>query len=289
MKKFALIIAVVFGTIVVSNAQDVLKSKQGVPILPEAGDYAIGIDATPIFNFFGNMVKINSGAAFNDPAAWNFVDGTNAIYGKYFKDAETAYRVSLRLGMVSNTDKEYSTQDQATPDPLVTVTDKQKVGQTNIIIGAGLEKHRGKGRMHGIYGAEFQFMMASYKEKYEYGNAISSTYTNPTRTSFDFDNDGISDNNLGGGTWLKEYKAGGTIGVGARAFVGAEFYILPKISVGGEFGWSLFFVKQADGSQTVEYWDGTTIKSPETKKGGAGQSGFDTDNFNGCINMTFHF
>ena len=137
MKKFALIIAVVFGAIVVSNAQE-LKSKAGVPILPEAGDYAIGIDATPIFNFFGNMIKINSGAAFADPAAWNFVDGTNAIYGKYYKDAETAYRVTVRLHGGTTTNKNYVTDDvNFASDPLAKVEDKQKVGAHDYIIGAG--------------------------------------------------------------------------------------------------------------------------------------------------------
>ncbi len=294
MKKFAFIIAVVFGTIVVSNAQD-LKSKTGVPILPEAGDYAIGIDATPIFNFFGNFVKINSGAAFADPAAWNFENTSgatnNAIIGKYFTDAETAYRVTFRLGKTSVTTKNYVIQDgQTTPDPNIVVEDKQKVSSHNYIIGAGLEKHRGKGRLVGIYGAEFQFMMTGGKTKTEYGNAISSTNTTPTTTDFTTLTAGALPNNTQRNT---EVKTGSGLGFGIRGFVGVEYFFAPKISVGGEFGWGLGFTKVGEGETTGEMWDTSTatptLKVSTSKTAGSGTSTIDTDNLGGCINLIFHF
>ena len=278
MKKFALIIAVVFGTIVASNAQDVLKSKTGVPILPEAGDYAIGIDATPIFNFFGNMVKINSGAAFADPAAWNFVDGTNAIYGKYYKDAETALRINLRIGKHSFKDVELVTDVTSTETPPAEVEDVQKISSSTIILGLGMEKHRGKGRLSGFYGGEAQLMMAGYKEKYEYGNALSTT--NPAHTS-----------TFGQAPGLLTLKNGSTFGFGVRAFVGVEYFFAPKISVGGEFGWGIMFAKEGKGKTEVEAWDVASGGPKTTEAETAGESNFDidTDNFGGCINLTFHF
>lgn len=282
MKKFALIITVVFGTMMVSNAQDDLKSKHGVPIVPEEGDWAIGIDATPIFNFFGNFVKINSGAAFADPATWSFVDGTNAIYGKYYKDAETAFRCAIRLGSGTTTNKNYVTQDGQS-DPLVTVEDKEKVGSHNIVLGAGLEKHRTKGRLSGFYGAEAQIMKSGGKSKYTYGNAFSSTNTAPTTTDFG--------TNIVGAARITEGKDGSGFGFGIRAFIGVEYFFAPKISVGGEFGWGLGIASVGDGEVTTEYWDAAnnTIKTSTSKTAGGGQSGFDNDNFGGCINMTFHF
>ena len=45
MKKTIVLVALAFGSISVSS-QD-LTSKKGEPILPEAGDWGIGIDATP--------------------------------------------------------------------------------------------------------------------------------------------------------------------------------------------------------------------------------------------------
>ena len=278
MKKFALIIAVVFGTIVASNAQDVLKSKAGVPILPEAGDYAIGIDATPIFNFFGNMIRINSGAAFADPAAWNFVDGTNAIYGKYYKDAETAYRLNLRIGKHSFKDVELVTDVTSTETPPAQVEDIQKTSSSMIILGAGMEKHRGKGRLSGFYGAEAQLAMGGAKESYEYGNSLSTTNTSHTST-------------FGQTAGLLKDKSGSMFGFGVRAFVGVEYFFAPKISVGGEFGWGIMMSKVGKGTTEVEYWDVVSggPKTLETETAGSSNFDIDTDNFGACINMTFHF
>ena len=59
MKKTFLSILALIGMVAILNAQDV-KNKNGFAYLPEAGEYALGIDATPVFNFFGNFIKINS-------------------------------------------------------------------------------------------------------------------------------------------------------------------------------------------------------------------------------------
>ncbi len=286
MKKVTILLSAMLFVALISNAQEELKNKKGVPILPAAGDYALGIDATPIFNFFGNFVKINSGAAFNDPSSMNFVNGNNAIYAKYFVDAKTAYRINLRIGLTSTTDKEYVQQD-GQADPLVTVEDKAKYGNTNIILGAGMEKRRGEGRLQGFYGAEAQLMFAGTSEKYTYGNAFSSSNTTPGMTNFDAANPNV----LSASSRITKAKGGSTIGIGARAFVGVEYFFAPKISVGGEFGWGLAIASQGDGKVTTESWDGanSTVKTTETKTGGGGYMGFDTDNFGGCIYMLFHF
>ena len=53
MKK---LIALAATTSLVTSAfaQD-LTSKRGEPILPEAGDYMIGIDANPFLNYIGRL------------------------------------------------------------------------------------------------------------------------------------------------------------------------------------------------------------------------------------------
>ncbi|MGQ9846383.1 MAG: hypothetical protein ACUVQP_02620 [Bacteroidales bacterium] len=281
MKKVTILLSAMLFLALISNAQEELKNKQGVPILPEVGDYAIGIDATPIFNFFGNFVKINSGGPFNDPSSMNFVNNNHAIYGKYFVDANTAYRINLRLGLTSTTDKEYVMQDGQS-DTSVKVIDKAKYSNTNIILGFGMEKRRGKGRLQGFYGAEAQLMYADSSKKYTYGNAFSSS--NPYPTPAD-------PNVIINGGRITKAKIGSTFGIGARAFVGVEYFFAPKISVGGEFGWGLSIALQGDGKRTTESWDfaNSTVKTTETKTGGGGSMGFDTDNFGGVIYMMFHF
>ena len=52
MKKSVLMIALAFG-VTSAFAQD-LTSKKGEPILPEAEDWAISMNADPIFDFVGN-------------------------------------------------------------------------------------------------------------------------------------------------------------------------------------------------------------------------------------------
>jgi hypothetical protein len=34
-------------------------------------------------------------------------------------------------------------------------------------------------------------------------------------------------------------KTNGRIGVGVRAFIGVEYFVAPKVSIGGEFGWGV--------------------------------------------------
>ena len=56
-----------------------------------------------------------------------------------------------------------------------------------------------------------------------------------------------------------ESKSGRSFGVGLRAFVGCEFFIAPKISLGAEFGWGLGF-------QTM----GASVTTTESVGGGQG-------------------
>jgi len=80
MKKSVLALAMAFG-VTSAFAQD-LTSKKGEPILPEAGDWAIGIDATPFLNYAGQLLSTSGSSA----PTWNFLNGNNTIIGKMFKD-----------------------------------------------------------------------------------------------------------------------------------------------------------------------------------------------------------
>jgi hypothetical protein len=53
---------------------------------------------------------------------------------------------------------------------------------------------------------------------------------------------------------LQEYYNSNTAsgyGFGLRGFIGAEYFFMPKMSIGGEFGWGLAYVK--NGATTTEY------------------------------------
>jgi len=279
MKKLCLTVLVAFAVITVTNAQE-LKSKKDVPFLPEAGDYALGIDATPIFNFFGNFIKINSGAPFADPAAWNFINNSaetnNAIWGKYFVDEKTAYRANFRIQRNSTTTKTM-VDDALAANLNDTFVNIAKKSYFNIVLGAGIEKHRGKGRLVGIYGAEALFcygkgVAGTENEKHKYGEALNANFAaNTTRPLF--------------------VKQGATLGIGVRGFVGVEYFFAPKISVGGEFGWGILLKSTGKGKTKDETWSGTTVVTTETETDNSwgGENVIDTDNLTGCINLIFHF
>src|SRR5688572_19210726 len=98
MKKTILLLAMVIAG---SSANAQLVSKKGEPILPQAGDWALGIEANPFLDYLGNMF----GKSSNNNSPSNTYLGRQSIVGKYFVDSLTAYRVGLRIGMINSTSR----------------------------------------------------------------------------------------------------------------------------------------------------------------------------------------
>ena len=311
MKKSIALVALAFG-VTSAFAQD-LTSKKGEPFLPEAGDYAISIDATPFLNYAGNFF---GKSASNNAPTWNFLNGNSTIVGKKFIDANTAYRVGVRLGFGSTSDKRNvaalpTSTVNAYPTADATVENKHKHGATNIGLTVGMEKRRGKTRLQGIYGADLGLWLGSTKDKYTYGNALagnSGTAVNVVAAD-DFlgfingSNTTSSSVSAGqvGNARVTEMKSGMTISFGARAFVGAEYFVAPKISIGGEFGWGLGFSMTGKSKTTYEsvgFTNGatnTSVGTTEVEGGKSSSFGFDTDNKNGVfgpsasLRLALHF
>jgi len=276
-----------------SFSQDELVSKKGVPILPEAGDYAIGVDATPFINLVGNLFKINNGAVFNDPSAFNFLDANNTIYGKYFLDAQTAIRAKVQIMMLSQKFNNNVTDDiGVATDPNAVVTDTWKHSAKDIILGAGYEIRRGKGRLQGFYGGEAQLSLGGGShETYTYGNEMNSADSIPTSTDNPWTAVGAGYSASTTTARITESKVAGGFGLGLRGFVGVEYFILPKVSFGGEFGWGVAFNSLGTGSTTVKSWD-FTAHAPKTttiEVPGSSSLNIGTDNLGGNIYILVHF
>lgn len=242
-----------FSCLVISfalNAQDsttILLSKKGEAILPETKDWCIGVDATPVFNYIANIGK-------------GFSNNIPTITGKYFKDAHTAYRVNVRFG-VTNITTRSMVQDRGVTAgganqifPLAEYKKENVWKRTGTAIGvsAGIEKRRGKTRLQGFYGGELGVYFASSKDKFTYGNVLSTTGTavdvssDDAMTSSVLGNANNVDSTVAiyskiGSARVTERKNGLTFTFGARAFAGAEYFVLPKLSIGAEFGWGLAF------------------------------------------------
>lgn len=270
MKKSIALVALAFG---VTNAfaQD-LTSKKGEPYLPEAGDWGLAIDATPFLNYAGNFF---GKSANNVAPTWNWFNGSGTaqtITGKYFVDATKAYRGSVRIGINSNTQRN-NVQDRLAAAAAGTVTgypssakeveNSWKRSNTVVGLAAGMEMRKGKTRLQGYYGGEAGIYMDMQKDKFVYGNALAATTTaslnvdvDPTDDAFSGSNNLSTTANIPGmtaaGARATEIKRGTIFSFGVRGFIGAEYFILPKMSLGGEFGWGLGISSQGKSSTTWE-------------------------------------
>eukprot|EP00353_Schmidingerella_taraikaensis_P011903 CAMPEP_0185589236 /NCGR_PEP_ID=MMETSP0434-20130131/56121_1 /TAXON_ID=626734 ORGANISM="Favella taraikaensis, Strain Fe Narragansett Bay" /NCGR_SAMPLE_ID=MMETSP0434 /ASSEMBLY_ACC=CAM_ASM_000379 /LENGTH=267 /DNA_ID=CAMNT_0028212453 /DNA_START=83 /DNA_END=886 /DNA_ORIENTATION=+ len=259
---------------------------------PEADDWAIGIDATPFLSYFGNFIGGNDG---NTAPSWNFLTNNQTITGKYFTSADMAYRGSLRLGFGSNSANSMVGQDGAAaptyPNLPTMVEDTWKQGNTNIGLSGGLEWRKGNGRLQGFYGGELGIMFSSTSTTYTYGNAMTTTGA----TSTDFGTGNLNGDPVYGNGRLLSQSGGGTFGLGIRGFIGAEYFVLPKLSIGGEFGWGIAFMSTGAMTETWESTDGSAIGTIEHTGTKSSAFGIDTESNNGVfgtagsIRMTFHF
>lgn len=306
MKKLVVAAAVLIGTTTMF-AQD-LTSRKGENYLPQEGDWAIGMDAVPfldyIGSFFGKDDNLYAGSI------WVPSNTTMALTGKYFMRDDFALRGGLRLGFGSSTENRSvsNLHDPSStnpwPDMTNTVDNKMKTGYTNVAINGGVEWRKGNTRLQGYYGGELGFVVSSNSSKYTYGNDLDVAKGVGVSTADNFgsnlgntvDGLGISQN-----TRVLSDKSGVDFAIGARAFVGAEYFVIPKLSIGGELGWGIGFAlsgKSSIESEAIGYREGATDATVEriVRKGNS-ETSFGADNalinplFGpvGSLNITFHF
>ncbi|MCF6365407.1 MAG: hypothetical protein L3J35_04315 [Bacteroidales bacterium] len=280
------LLAVLFSTIMFSQEDGTTEvvNKHGVSVLPKAGDFALGIDASPFFNLVGNMLRINDFTGpFADPMAFNFVDG-GSIYGKYFLSDDAAVRVRFDINMMSQTLNNLVVDDANTN---ARVTDTWKHSASGVNLGVGYEMRRGKGRLQAFYGGELNLMFGGgSKDVYTYGNELNNSDSIPTTTV-----NWLGMTSMGVDNRLTEVTNAGGFGFGLRAFVGAEYFLFPNISFGGEFGWGFGINSVGEGTMSTESWDYTNHERTTNDTKIAGSSGFNlgNDNLGGNVYMMFHF
>jgi hypothetical protein len=317
MKKQILLTAC---TVISMNifSQD-LTSKKGEPILPEAEDWAVSMNADPVLEFVGNAFNGNTS---NNAANTDWLGSSHTIVVKKFINEKSAYRIMLRLGYVNQTFKNMVVNDAESgtvftfPDKQGVVEDKYRHSSSNICIGAGKEWRKGKTRLQGFYGADILFWMGNTKDKYSYGNEMStvntssaggaSTTTTPNSTIWNTDIEtaefGTPDSVVAVTSRPTLKKSGTTFGIGVRGFVGVEYFIFPKIAIGAEYGWGIGYQMRGKGREQVQMQGGSPLQvaNVDTEIAGESKFGFDTDmnqsrifGFNNSgsasLKVTFHF
>jgi hypothetical protein len=290
MKKLIAIIASV-AFLLPAMAQDApvstassgekVVNKNGVAILPTSGDIAVGIDMVPFLNYLGNFSNQTVGNNYNG----NFLSTPNTLFGKYFLDNDLAVRARFMIMSNIYQDKNYILDDAAfylDPNTNDQVIDVRTIKDNDYMLGFGIEKRRGKGRLRGIFAAEVAVMFGSNQTEYAYGNNYSDLNINPGTTDF-------GTNVLANGRVLNDNN-GGYFGVGLAGYIGVEYFIMPNIALGSEVGWGINYMDWSQSNTVTEVWNGnsaeevTTLDSP-------GDVGFNYGLNNPTVSlyMMFHF
>lgn len=293
LKPLFTIVTVLFASIAIAqtpptnSSETILLSKKGEPILPEAKDWALSVDASPFLTYTGKLLS-NAGA--DAPAVNSLANYPLTIGGKYFISAKQAYRARVRIGIASQTINNSVVDNQNTTLDTVYIKDSRKSSATNVTLAFGKEFRRGKTRLQGFYGGEGIIGISTGKSIYSYGNTFSNLNVSPTSTDF------VTPTALGyasapANSRIQSESNGTGIKVAARGFVGAEYFIFPKMSIGLEFGFSLMYFNQNDGKLSSESWDAAagSVKNKTLAKSGSRGFGIDNDNSGGAIMINFHF
>ncbi len=239
-----------------ANAQQ-LTSKKGESYLPEKGDWAISVNAVGIFNWIGNVANNTAGNTFP-----TFLGGVNdygipggvVLVGKQFTSDKNALRVIAGVNIGNIT----TSQDAIIGGS--TNTNKVSTTALGLTAGLGKEWRRGKTRLQGYYGADVYLNV----------NTTTTTTTNSLT-----------------GVGNKEVKVanGFGLGLGGNGFIGAEYFLFPKMAIGAQYQAGLNINLTPAITTTTTPWAGaaTEVKTASTTSIGVGPVGI------ASIRLTLHF
>ncbi len=264
------------------DTEEPLKGKNGQLILPESGEIGLGVNMIPFFNWFGNAFNANTNNQFASGNKFFTTFGNQVLMGKYMLSNKTAVRVNFGFNLMSMENRTY-VQDDASNDPLDMVIDSWKFDGGTYTLALGYEMRRGKGRIQGYYGADVIFNYQNNANTYSYGNGHSATNMIPTSTNYG--------TNLDGNMRVLDNSGNSTFGFGLRGFVGVEYFVAPKLSMGCEFGWGFMINSTFESTISSEYYEASTGDVMIQNSNVAGNTLFNAgvDNLNGAVFMMFYF
>lgn len=227
-------------------------SKSGVPILPSAGDIAIGADALPYLNYIGNMFNGHAGNGLVLPAK-------NNIYLRYHISDNSAIRAILTINKTVAYNSVYVADDAArfaNPLSQALVEDKMTTSINGYGINIAYQLNRGYGRLRGFYGAQINYGFARTVQNFAYGNNITVANPQPTSTNF------IGNLNFKPNTLERDLEIDGGIAqnAGLGIVAGVEYYFLPKICIGGEIALGYNYNWGSQSNKQTEELIGSTVE-----------------------------
>ncbi|MCO6494893.1 MAG: hypothetical protein J5I91_04315 [Bacteroidetes bacterium] len=301
MRKLILMTLILcVGSLTYAQDEQSFKSKNNHEVLPQTGDWGFGISANPFLNYIGNFINGTNGntaPTVNNAGAATILNnnlnaGNIAFLGKKFLSSNTAYRVRFALNLYNEGRSNYVLKDKPLQNLLLPeyVEDTYRNRVSSIILGAGIEKRKGSTRLQGVYGAEGFLGYFGQKQSFSYGNTMDVLYPSPTTTNFGGNISSI------GGQFARATSSnlGSMFFIGVRGYVGVEYFIAPKISLGGELGYSFAFMKNSRTEVVNETFDYTNVKAEKVvfkgkRNAGLTSTGVGLDNTNAAINLYFYF
>lgn len=246
------------------------KNSKGKEMLPQAKDLAIQYDMSPVFSFVGDAFSSNSSQNTASP----FSQGV--FVAKYFTSSTSAYRFKFgfNVSRVSN-------------DSIVPYGNNQeyivsRISAVNsVLLGFGKEWRRGHGRLQGVGGVEGLVQIGSGVpyQSLQYNLTVKQAVDTGVIAAGEERSLGVSKSIA--------------FGMGVRAFAGIEYFIAPKISLGGEFGWGMGYQLQRSETTTESH----SVETVSRVSSGERISRFVVNNEDGgsifggtaTVHLTFHF
>jgi len=305
MKKNVMIITALFSAMLTysqeTGGDEVVKNKKGYEILPKAGDIGLGFNVVPLMDVVSNLIRFNQPVgAFNSNANQYVQGSNNQIVGKYFLTAKSAIRVRFGVNTLSGSftnqvqdakamyNATLGTADDVQAASLLRVEDKLKFSKSNVLVTVGYEMRRGYRRLQGFYGAELGVGGTSARQTVEYGNAFSDLY--PVQYTNNFNAFTTATQNPGSTRITRNLDARnrGGLRFGLRGFIGIEYFVFSKISVGAEYGWGYSITTRRGQTSTQEVYQvgqsGPSVFVEEVDTDNSENlKGFSVDNNNGSI------
>lgn len=269
MKNYIVMLFFACAGFLQAQQQPVLKNKRGILILPQRGDFCLGISANPFFTYAGNM--FNNSTANSSPS-FTFAAPNNMFFGKYMKDNHTAYRGAFTVRVINST--LFIDVPDLSPGAAqnALVTNKQKQRSNSIGLHFGIEKRRGSTRLQGVYGFEGGIAFNSNRNVYEYGNKLEHYDTTFVRVT--------------------KVTSSPNFTISLRGFAGVEYFIGPNVSIGGELGYGPAFRFFGASTQVTEKYNFNTGQAEATEEKFSSKTrsfSLDTDNYNGVLKLLFYF
>lgn len=314
MKKLMILCCLMFVVSAAVFAQEEEQSSKKATIkelpegwLPQAGDWAISIDATPLLQYIGNVAsaKTNNtlddfGATpysyFNDPSAANAApEPSVSIMAKYMLSDQLAVRANVGLLIDVYNQSIFVKDDlKAIEDPLLDakVTDRYKQSNTGVSLALGAEYRVGKRKVQGVFGGSLFAAFNKRCASFTYGNAITEINQAPSSNNW------VGNINTGIDPYstqdrlLKDNGTGVDSYLGVIGHVGIEYFFAPKISLGGEVNLSLYGSMLSRRSGTSEVWNPLSNELEtwtEVLKPKASGFHFGTENIGANVFVHFYF